>query len=125
MTANTNGRLGEDYACEYLKNKGFNIEKRNYRSRFGEIDIIARSDEYLLFVEVKTRSGSLSKACEAVTKTKQKKLITTALFYLEECNTALQPRFDVIEVYFKTKDNPSLSKLCHIENAFEAEDTYI
>lgn len=118
------GNIGETYAAEYLHNKGYKIIQRNFRSRFGEIGIIARDDEYLLFVEVKSRSGSFGTAREAVTAQKQRKLITTALIYLKENPTDLQPRFDVVEIYFRSKTDSSLIKLCHIKNAFEAGGTY-
>ena len=124
MKTKTTGDLGEKYAVEYLKSKGYTVDLTNYHTRFGEIDIIAHNDEYLLFVEVKSRSGNFSKGREAVTSQKQKKLIMTAMIYLEQHQTNLQPRFDVIEILFKSKDNPSLLKLCHIKNAFEAGNCY-
>lgn len=118
------GAVGEKYAAKYLSDKGFSIVCKNFRTRYGEIDIIAANDEYLLFVEVKSRSGNFSSAREAVTVQKQKKLIMTALMYLEQNKCELQPRFDVIEVYFRSKTDLSPIKLCHIENAFDAEGTY-
>ncbi len=122
MNVNNVGVKGEDYAVKLLQNKGYVVDKRNYRSRYGEIDIIAHDAEYLLFVEVKSRSGNETSPRSAVTLSKQAKIIKTALMYLQENNTNLQPRFDVIEVYFSKTQSPSLPRLCHLKNAFEAGD---
>ena len=67
------GKSGEDRACRFLKRKGYKIVDRNYFSRFGEIDIIAQNKEYLVFVEVKTRSNFFwGYPAEAVDKEKFK-----------------------------------------------------
>lgn len=93
------GRAGEDYASEWLKEHGYRILERNYHSRFGEIDIIAEDSQYIVFVEVKTRKeGSMVSPVEAVTKSKQKKLILTAQMFLMKRPSALQPRFDIAAV---------------------------
>lgn len=93
------GRAGEEYTAQWLENHGYSIVERNYHSRFGEIDIIAKDPQYILFVEVKTReSGAMVSGAEAVTKSKQKKLIMTAQMYLQESRCPLQPRFDVAAV---------------------------
>lgn len=115
---NSSGKTGEDRAAEFLAEKGFRLLCRNYRSRFGEIDIIAENGRYLLFVEVKTReSGALTGPLEAVTPAKQRKIAKTALLYLESHPTKLQPRFDVIGIETSGKDRRILS-VRHIENAF-------
>lgn len=108
------GRFGEEEAKEYLQNEGYYILDQNYQVRDGEIDIIARDDEYLIFVEVKARNKmDYGRPMEAVTKSKQKKIIKTAEYYLyEHQNLNYQPRFDVIEVNFST------NKIKHIKNAF-------
>lgn len=90
------GDRGEDYTARYLEKQGFHIVERNWHSRYGEIDIIAENEEYLLFVEVKTRkAGSMVPGEAAVTPQKQKKLRLTAESYLLEYPTECQPRFDV------------------------------
>lgn len=117
------GRNGEQVAALFLMKKGYDIEIMNYRSRFGEIDIIATNEEYLLFVEVKTRSkGAIARPAESVTKSKQQKIIATALRYLQFNETNLQPRFDVIEVYIKDKTEFKVEKVVHLENAFLVGD---
>lgn len=110
------GRAGEDYTAQWLENHGFSIVERNYHSRFGEIDIIAKDPQYILFVEVKTReSGAMVSALEAVTKSKQRKLIMTAQLYLEKSPCPLQPRFDVAAV---TAVHGKLMGLQYFANAF-------
>ena len=94
------GRFGEDTAVRLLLREGCAILARNWRCRFGEIDIVAREGEYLLFVEGKTRAkGSLLLPREAVTAAKQARLIKTAMCWMSaHPNVRLQPRFDVAEV---------------------------
>ena len=90
------GDRGEDYTARYLEKHGFHIVERNWHSRYGEIDIIAENEEYLLFVEVKTRkAGSMVPGELAVTPQKQQKLRLTAESYLLAHPTEKQPRFDV------------------------------
>ena len=113
------GTWGEKIAIEYLCKKGYTIVATGFRSRFGEIDIIAKSGEFLTFVEVKTRkSNSFAHAKEYVGKDKQRKIIATANFWLTKRPTELQPRFDVIEVYAKDGEFTKLPEIIHIENAF-------
>lgn len=83
-----------------LKEHGFAIVARGFRSRFGEIDIVAQRLDLLLFVEVKTRSSeTFGSGAMAVDPTKQKKLIKTALYYLATRGSGKERiRFDVIEV---------------------------
>jgi ribonuclease HII len=94
------GDFGEDVACEYLVSKGFKILDRNFRTEYGEIDVVSADTEYIAFVEVKTRSSTeFGHASEAVDSRKQEKLKLAAQEWLLRHDTALQPRFDVIEVY--------------------------
>ena len=77
------GKLGEDLATKYLEKIGYKIVARNFRCRQGEIDIIARSTEELVFVEVKTRTNlSYGSPAEAVDFTKQKHMEKVAKYYL-------------------------------------------
>lgn len=114
------GALGEVIASRRLRDDGYDILSANYHTRFGEIDLIASDGEYLVFVEVKTRrAGSLVRPCEAVDSSKQSKIIRTAALYLSSHPTALQPRFDVIEVWLK--NGTQAQKVNHIKNAFLME----
>jgi len=94
------GKRGEKFAEGLLRQHGCRILATNYHSRFGEVDIIAREEAFLLFVEVKTRRrGSVVSGVDAVTPAKQRKIIATALQYLQEHpHEDLQPRFDVISI---------------------------
>ena len=93
--------------------------ERNYRSRFGEIDIIAANKQYILFVEVKTRSGKmLDRPAAWVTTAKQHKIIKTAALYLQYCELELQPRFDVAEIYAPQGMSTREPEFCYWENAF-------
>ena len=110
------GKVGENAACRYLKKKGYDILERNYRKRYGEIDIIAQKDDLCVFVEVKTRADTAyGMASEAVTKTKQNKMVRTAKCYIMEHDLDAVFSFDVIEVYHKGLKVLSVN---HIENAF-------
>lgn len=115
MNSNENkqtGRAGEDTACRYLREKGYTILMRNYTVRYGEIDIIARTADTVVFVEVKTRRDSgYIRACEAVSKSKQRRLIAAASMWLAANDYNGDTRFDVIEVY-------SDGAIEHIEHAF-------
>ena len=94
------GRYGEALAAEYLRKKGCRILAMNYRTRLGELDVIAQDGRYLAFVEVKLRrSGAFAPARAFVTAEKQRRLRLTAEYYLLSHPTDLQPRFDVAEVY--------------------------
>ncbi len=113
------GFRGEDLAAEYLRKKGFIITERNYHSRFGEIDIIAENEEYILFVEVKTReAGSMVSPAEAVDPKKQEKIMMTANTYLSRSFSELQPRFDVAQITVVPSGRREEYKIDYIENAF-------
>ena len=91
------GARGEDYACALLRGMGMAVLARNYRSPWGEIDIVALDGDNICFVEVKSRSlGAMVDGAAAVTPAKQRKLIKTALCYLQEFPGEYQPRFDVL-----------------------------
>lgn len=111
------GYLGEKIVTEYLLKKGYEIIENNYCIRGGEIDIIAKYDGFLAFVEVKTRKlGSLTSGLEAVTLKKQKLVIRTAeCFIYKNKIVDLQPRFDVAEVIVDENIVPQIN---YIENAY-------
>lgn len=113
------GRWGETLAAGYLREKGFTILTVNYRSRCGEIDLIAQNGDYVVFVEVKLRAGNgFGGAGAAVGGWKQARIRSTALFWLSEHENELQPRFDVIEIYAPNGMNTQTPRLIHLENAF-------
>jgi putative endonuclease len=94
------GKRGEDLACVELTRRGYAILARRYRTRFGEIDIVARDGSVLVFVEVKTRgSPRCGRAAEAVTSWKQRRLAAVALDYLARANRLdARCRFDVVAI---------------------------
>ena len=121
MDPRERGKWGERIACDFLRKKGYSIVTASFRSRFGEIDIIASDSAYIVFVEVKTRKNAdFAHAKEFVNKTKQRKLISTANYWLMKNATNQQPRFDVIEVYAKDGELTIAPEIIHIENAFGA-----
>ena len=120
VTNHESGIWGEELAAKFLRKKGFRIVQTRYRSRYGEIDIIASKDRILAFVEVKMRkSDRYGQAMEFVDERKQARLITTASFYLSENPTKLQPRFDIIEIYAPNGVLTSKPIINHLEDAFE------
>lgn len=113
------GRWGEALAAAYLRDKGYRILASGWRCRYGEIDLVAADRTFLCFVEVKLRkSNAFGRAAEAVDRRKQERLRATAQLYLEQTPTALQPRFDVVEIYAPQGMNTQTPRLVHLENAF-------
>lgn len=110
------GTLGENLAVAYLQKMGYQIIAKNYRCLYGEVDVVARDGDTLVFVEVKSRkSGTFGEPQEAVGLEKQKKLSRVSLHYLQQkrletCNV----RFDVIAV----KMLPDGTRINLIQNAF-------
>lgn len=106
------GRIGEKTAVKHLKGKGFKILETNYKTRLGEIDLIAKDGEYTVFVEVKARSSdAFGVPSEAVDKRKREKYYKVASEYLLIHGLTDTPcRFDVIEI----EDG----KINHIIDAF-------
>lgn len=106
------GGFGENNACEYIIKKGFKILERNYRTSFGEIDIIAKDNNFIVFIEVKYRmSLEHGYPREAVGKSKQTKIKNTALNFISENDIDnCDFRFDVIEILGNNIE--------YIENAF-------
>lgn len=103
---------GEELAVSYLKKNGYSIVERNFRSIYGEIDIIARKNSTIVFVEVRQLSNPLIEPSLTVNLKKQKKIKLTAMMYLKKNGIkASEHRFDVISIRNK--------EIQHIENAFE------
>jgi len=116
------GFIGEDLAINFLEKNGYEILERNYKCRYGEIDLIARIEDRLVFVEVKLKKGeSYCKAIEAVDYSKQKKIIKSALNYIQENNIEnLGIQFDIIGIELEDGKPPSI---IHIKNAFEPSES--
>ncbi|MCL2603976.1 MAG: YraN family protein [Defluviitaleaceae bacterium] len=112
----TAGMLGQQAAEDYLVKKNYRILQRNYRVKSGEIDLIAQDGAYLVFVEVKSRSGlGYGHPREAVNAAKQARILRTAQHYIIRYRLAERDlRFDVIEV-LNTRGEVQIE---HIENAF-------
>lgn len=114
------GDFGEDAACRYLQKHRFRILERNFSCRFGEIDIIARHRNFLVFAEVKLRKNAEhGEAREFVTPAKQRRVIMAAEYWLLKHPTELQPRFDVIEVYAPEGVLTRKPEIHHIEDAYQ------
>ena len=111
------GALGEKIAAEYLTGLGYVIRERNFRSREGEIDIIAEKDDFLVFVEVRTRrSLSFGTPEESVTAQKKERLITLTQAYMEDREGLPSSwRIDVVALELGPKGQ--ISRLELIENA--------
>ncbi len=112
------GRRGEDIAAEYLEKKGFRILDRHFQFHHAEIDLVARDGDYLVFIEVKTRSSE-DFGCpeEAITERKKAYLRRAAegYLYLNQLHN-LDCRFDVISILFADGQPPAIE---HLVNAFE------
>ena len=118
--SNLLGAWGEALAADNLRKKHYKIEAAHYYSRFGEIDLVARSGKFLAFVEVKLRrDASFAPAREFVNRAKQDRIRMTASIYLSEHPTSLQPRFDVIEIYAPEGLNTVHPEILHMEDAFQ------
>ena len=114
------GRWGEALAAEELRRRGYRIVAAGWHCRFGEIDLIAENGTYLSFTEVKLRKdATVAQAREFVDRRKQERLRTSAQLYLMEHPTALQPRFDVMEVYAPQGMNTARPNILFYENAFQ------
>ncbi|WP_147613959.1 YraN family protein [Treponema pectinovorum] len=110
------GDKGEEKAVNFLILNGYDVIARNWRTRCGEIDIIAKKDDIIVFVEVKTLpSGGLETLCHELNLRKQKRIIETAKFFLEKYRqyNNSRTRFDVLVI-----DMPGFEAVYHIPNAF-------
>lgn len=110
------GSDGEMAAELFLKDKGYDILKRNYRYRKSEIDLIARFENWLIFIEVKTRSSSyFGYPEEFVDRAKQKMVFEGADHFIEETNWNGNVRYDILSVIMK---NGKVKEVMHFEDAF-------
>jgi putative endonuclease len=93
------GQAGEDQARRYLEQHGLVLIERNYRCRMGELDLIMRDDEQLVFVEVRSRSNNnYGNPAETVTRYKQNRLIRAAAYYLQRNHLNTPCRFDIVAI---------------------------
>ena len=118
MSKKALGDWGEALTADHLRRQGYQILARQYRCRFGEVDLIAQKDRTVCFVEVKTRSGrTAGEAREAVTPAKQGRLRRAATWYLAQTGLDCPCRFDVAEVY----PDPlwQRPRIHYISNAFQ------
>ena len=119
------GARGEKLACRFLRSHGYKILYRNFRDRTGgEIDIVCRDGDTLVFVEVKTRAGEeFGRPIEAVDRQKQLRVSKGGLAWLRLLdNPDIAFRFDVVEVLLPDQGDPRLEL---IEDAFELSQPYI
>ena len=113
------GRWGESLAAAWLRERGWRVVAAGWRCRFGEIDLVAEGDKYIIFTEVKLRkSAAFAPARAFVDRGKQERLRTAAQLYLQEHPTDLQPRFDVAEVYAPEGMDTKRPEIFYIEDAF-------
>lgn len=123
----TLGLRGEEAAARYLSEHGYHVLHRRFRYGKKEIDIIARTKDLLVFVEVKARSFSpvnfrrFGRPCLSVNTEKRRCLRQAATAYLRSLDRPLRVRFDVIEVYFEQDPPHDLLSLHHMPDAFRAE----
>lgn len=118
MIRNKTGIWGEIFAVRYLRDRKYKILTVNYRSRFGEIDIIAEKKNTVCFVEVKTRSEDpMFRPSDAVDESKQSRIRTTAEHFISVFGISREARFDVCEVWLD--DNYHLSEINYIKDAFQ------
>lgn len=120
MNIGKTGAEGEKRVANFLRKRGFAVVCRNFKSKYGEVDIIAENQKYILFVEVKTRrDNSLVSGVQAVDAFKQRRITLTANDYISKTDCQKQPRFDVAEVtVYEKEDQTEGYKLSYIENAW-------
>lgn len=115
MTQQELGIYGEDMAERYLKKNGYRIRKRNFRYLKFELDIVAEKDGQIVVIEVKTRqTAEIGEPWRAVTRKKQRQIITAADFYVQSRDLTNEVRFDIISIVH----NSFRTDLEHIEDAF-------
>lgn len=118
------GSKGEDIAVRFLKKKGYKIIKRNYKCKYGEIDIIAERDNITAFIEVRTmQAEKFGIPQDFITNIKTDHISKSALNYIKEENLFDRScRFDLMAI--NLSDTLSEPKIEHIENAFELSNRY-
>ncbi len=116
---NTTGARGEKLARQYLRRRGYTILEANWRTIYGELDIVAQHDDSLVFVEVKTRySADTESALASITAAKHERIIKAVYQYLHDkaYDQDTQWRIDVIAIALDAKQPPQIE---HVEDAFD------
>ena len=117
------GKKGEEIAVGLLKENGYKILIRNYKTKLGEIDIIASDKDTICFIEVKTRqSDRFGSPVEAISGSKQRQISKVTLMFLKEKGLLdKKARFDVVSILY-SKDKPQVDL---IKNAFELDNDFV
>lgn len=111
------GKFGEDKAVEYLKDKKFEIIERNYKCRYGEVDIVARDGKEFVFIEVRTFfEGNLVKPVESVFRDKRKRLLFMVQHYINYRGIEGECRIDLIGI--RLNKDGEVKRIKHVEDAF-------
>lgn len=123
------GNVGEDAAAKFLKKKKYKILERNYVALGHEIDLIAETDDSVVFIEVKTRTVGHENPREprpasSVTQQKQQAIIKAASFYFAYNPKSKRARFDVIEVFIRDDGRQTVDRIVHLENTFNKNTAY-
>lgn len=110
------GRMGENIANRYLRAEGYEILETNFRTRYGELDIVAQTEGTIVFIEVRTRTSAiLGSSWESITFFKQQQVRRMASIYLSHHHMAeVHVRFDVIAIFIKNRK----ANLRHLKDAF-------
>ncbi len=120
LSRSETGRLGEELTAYYLRKSGYEILRRNFRIKGGEIDIIARKGGVIAFVEVKTRDVSaFESGMQAVGRRKRSLVIRAAQEYSCRYPHDCQPRFDISDVTVK---NGKIVKFSYLDNAYDSRE---
>lgn len=122
-TAQKIGKTGEKHAARMLHRAGYRILARNKHFGKNELDLVVKDKQYIVFVEVKTRTAEgadafSSRPSQAVDRSKRRHVADAAIAYLRAKPTSLCPRFDVVEVYLDRARRLKLLKINHIVDAF-------
>jgi putative endonuclease len=120
-TSHEKGQRAEQLACRYLQTQGLRLAQRNYRCRLGEIDLVMKDGESLIFVEVRCRrNGRFGSAMDSVTPTKQARIIAAAQHYLQQAEGAQgKPcRFDVVGI---APEQKGVNGIIWLQDAFRLD----
>lgn len=113
------GKEAEKIACDHLKNNGLKFIDNNFYSRYGEVDLIMQDQDTLVFIEVRYRKNlDYGGALESITPSKQKKIRTTALYYMQKKGREFNTRFDVVALTGSDINKQNNLSIEWIKNAF-------
>ncbi|MCX4190349.1 YraN family protein [Methylophaga sp. OBS3] len=115
------GQLAEQTACDYLQQQGLVFLTQNYHCRRGEIDLVMKDADVLVFVEVRARQNDrYGSALESITPTKQSRIIATAQHYLQQKQEQATCRFDVVTLRIHSEKDGQSHQVCEwIRDAFQ------